>query len=127
MNIKIAVPTDDGETISRHFGQAKFFKVVSLENNQVVSSEMREKATHQHGHYAQPEAGHPGEKMVETIADCQVVISGGMGAPMLNHVNAARLKVFLTGTSSIEAAVQAYLGGTLENNPSLVHSHQGVD
>jgi predicted Fe-Mo cluster-binding NifX family protein len=44
MNIKVAVPTDDGETICQHFGQAKYFKVIILENNQVKSSELREES-----------------------------------------------------------------------------------
>jgi predicted Fe-Mo cluster-binding NifX family protein len=121
MNIKIAVPTDDGETISRHFGQAQFFKIITLENDQIVSSEMRPKATHQHGDYSQSGAAHPGQQMVEDLADCQVLISGGMGEPVLNRATAVGLKVFLTGNTSIDAALQAYLAGTLDNNPTLVH------
>jgi predicted Fe-Mo cluster-binding NifX family protein len=121
VNLKIAVPTDDGETISRYFGQAKFFKLISLESDRVVSTEMRPKATHQHGDYSQSGAVHPGQQMVEDLADCQVLISGGMGEPVLNHATAAGLKVFLTGNTSIDAALQAYLAGTLENNPALVH------
>jgi len=125
MNIKVAIPTDDGETISRHFGQAKFFKIITLENEQIVSSEMRQKATHQHGDYSQSAAMHPGQKMVEDLAGCQVLISGGMGEPALNRATAAGLKVFLTGNTSIDAALQAYLAGTLENNPALVHMQHG--
>ena len=121
MSLKVAVPTDDGDTISRHFGQAKFFKIINLENDRVVSSEMRPKATHQHGDYSQSAAVHPGQQMVEDLADCQVLISGGMGEPVLNRATAAGLKVFLTGNTSIDAALQAYLAGTLDHNPALVH------
>jgi len=123
MKVKVAVPTDDGETISQHLGQAKYFKVFLLENNQASSSEMREKASHQHGDHSHPEGVHPGQQMVETISDCQVLISGGMGTPMFARATAAGLKVFLTKGPSIQSAVDAYLSGTLENNPSLVHSH----
>lgn len=123
MNIKVAVPTDDGETICQHFGQAKYFKVITLENNQVKSSELREKASHPHGDHTHSEGVHPGQQMVESISDCQVLISGGMGTPALRRATAAGLKVILTGNPSIQAAVQAYLAGTLDNNPSLVHSH----
>jgi predicted Fe-Mo cluster-binding NifX family protein len=52
-----------------------------------------------------------------------VLISGGMGSPAFNRAGAAGLQVLLTGESSIQSALQAYLAGTLENNPSLVHSH----
>jgi predicted Fe-Mo cluster-binding NifX family protein len=127
MQIKIAVPTDDGETICRHFGQANFFKIITLENNQVVSAEMRQKAKHQHGEqHTQPGGEHPGQKMVESVLDCQVIISGGMGTPVLDRATSAGLKVFLTGSTSIDGAVQAYLNGTLENNPALLHSHPGA-
>ena len=123
MGIKIAVPTDDGETISQHFGQANFFKVFTVENNQVSTSEMRPKASHLHGDHSQDQGVHPGQQMVETIADCQVLISGGMGTPAFNRATSAGLKVYLTEHASIEAAVQAYLDGTLANNPSRMHSH----
>ena len=40
---KIAFPTDDGETISKHLGQAKYFQVMMFENGHVQSTERREK------------------------------------------------------------------------------------
>lgn len=126
MNLKVAVPTDDGETISRHLGQANFFKIITLENNRVVSSEMRQKAKHQHGDYSQASGEHPGQQMIEGIVDCQVLISGGMGAPMYDRAAAAGLSVFLTGNTSIDTALQAYQNGTLENNPAMLHSRPGA-
>ena len=123
MSIKVAIPTDDGETISRHFGQAKYFKVFSLDNNQLSSFELREKASHQHGDHALQGGIHPGQQMVETISDCQVLISGGMGTPAFTRAGAAGLKVFLTNNLSIPAAIEAYLAGTLVNDLTLMHSH----
>ncbi len=121
--IKIAIPTDNGEDISRHFGQAKYFRVITLENDQVAASELRQKASHQHGDHSHPAGVHPGQQMVESIADCQVLLSGGMGAPAYSRAVAAGLKVILTQQASIDSAVQAYLAGTLENEPQLVHAH----
>ena len=123
MSIKVAIPTDDGETVSRHFGQANYFKVFSLDNNQLSSSELREKASHQHGDHALQGGIHPGQQMVETISDCQVLISGGMGTPAFTRAGAAGLQVFLTDNLSIPAALEAYLAGTLVNDLSLMHSH----
>jgi len=123
MSIKLAFPTDDGETISRHFGQARSFKVITLENNQLTGSEMRAKASHQHGDHSHTEGVHPGQQMVETISDCTVLIAGGMGTPAFDRATSAGLKVIMTGLSSIDAAVQAYIAGTLENNSNLVHAH----
>jgi len=123
MTTKLAVPTDDGETISRHFGQAKYFRVITLENDQTARSEMREKASHQHGDHSHPAGIHPGQQMIEVISDCQVLVCGGMGTPAYNRVVAAGLRVILTRQLSIDTAVQAYLLGTLNNEPNLVHTH----
>jgi predicted Fe-Mo cluster-binding NifX family protein len=123
MELRIAVPTDDGVSISQHFGQASYFKVILIENSQVSSSEMRAKASHQHGAHAHAEGTHPGQQMVETISDCQVLICGGMGTPVYDRAVAIGLKVFLTRLPSIDAAVQAYISGTLEHEPQRIHVH----
>jgi predicted Fe-Mo cluster-binding NifX family protein len=123
MSIKVAIPTDDGETISRHFGQAKYFKVFILDQNQLSSSELREKASHQHGDHSHQNGVHPGQQMVASISDCQVLISGGMGTPAFTRASEAGLKVFMTDNLSIPSALEAFLAKTLVNNLSLMHSH----
>ncbi len=122
MSIKVAIPTDDGQTISRHLGQAKTFQVLALENGRITGSETRAKASHQHREHAHAEGVHPGQQMVETIADCQVLICGGMGMPAYDRAINAGLAVFLTRQTQIDAALQAYLAGTLQNEPGLIHN-----
>jgi predicted Fe-Mo cluster-binding NifX family protein len=123
MTTKIAFPTDDGETISRHFGQATRFAVLTLSDGRLGASEVREKPNHRHGEHAAADGTHPGRQMAEVVSDCQVVISGGMGAPMLERLEAAGLKVYLTREASIAAAAQAFLDGTLQDDRRLVHQH----
>jgi predicted Fe-Mo cluster-binding NifX family protein len=123
MSTKIAFPTDDGETISRHFGQATHFTVLSLSDGRLGASELRDKSSHRHGDHAAAGGAHPGQQMVEAISDCQMVISGGMGAPMLARLEAAGLRVYLTREESITAAAQAFLGGQLQDDRRLVHQH----
>ena len=122
MSLKIAVPTDDGETISRHFGQAIQFRVLTLENNQVIHSELRLKASHRHGDHTQTPGVHPGQQMVEAISDCQVLICGGMGTPAYNRAQNAGLQVILTSQTSIQAALQAFAAGNLAHEGQLIHS-----
>jgi predicted Fe-Mo cluster-binding NifX family protein len=123
--MKIAFPTDDGETISKHLGQAQYFQVITLEDEQVQSSERREKASHSHNDAAQDhEAGvHPGQQMIETIRDCQVLIAGGMGQPMYNRAVSSGLQVFLTGVDRIDDALVAYQQGQLTSDLRRVHQH----
>lgn len=39
MNIKIAAVSDDGQTISQHFGRAKYYTVLTIENGQIIARE----------------------------------------------------------------------------------------
>jgi len=53
--MKIAVVTDNGTTISNHFGRAHHYMVMTAENGAVVAKEMRDKQKcqghgHAHGH-----------------------------------------------------------------------------
>ena len=119
---KIAITTDDGETISSHFGQARYFKVVSIGDREQGSSEMREKALHQHGQ-AVSGAVHPGQAMVDAISDCQVLITGGMGAPVYQRALAKNLQVILTGEKKIDRALESYQNGTLASDERRIHMH----
>lgn len=53
--IRIAAVTDDGQTISAHFGRATHYAVLTVSGGQIVSRELREKPGHhtfggRHGH-----------------------------------------------------------------------------
>lgn len=113
---KIAFPTDDGETISRHFGRAPYFKVIALENGAVAATEMR-------GNPA--DEGH-GAKFA-LVADCQVLIGGGMGQPAYDRLQAMGLSVYLIGEKSITAALAQYQAGGLTSDLRRVHAHHHHD
>jgi predicted Fe-Mo cluster-binding NifX family protein len=121
----IAIPTDDGNTISSHLGQARYFQVISLDDGITLSSELREKAFHTHQDHTHDESSevHPGKAMFETIRDCQVLISGGMGSPAYERAKSMGMEVYLTGEKQIEAAMQAYQAGNLDSDMRRVHNH----
>ena len=122
MITNLAVATDDGVTISSHFGQAHYFKVLTIEDGKVTKAEIREKVFHTHGQEVPGEL-HPGQKMIDAISDCQVLISGGMGSPVHERALKAGLEVILTRYQDIDVAVQSFLAGTLENDPQLIFQH----
>lgn len=132
--MKIAFVTDDGKTISRHFGRAAYYLVVTLENNAVKEQELREKMGHRQfaaeGHDdhtpGQPHGFDPASqnrhhRMAAAIQDCQVVVCGGMGMGAYESMKAANLKPIVTAKESIAEALQAYLNGTLTDQSELVH------
>ena len=123
--IKIAAATENGETLSSHFGRAPQYLVYSVEAGEISSVDTRQKphhgehAAHDHG---QPHAhDHDHGDMFAPIQDCQVLLVGGMGQPAYQKALTAGLEVVLTG-GAIEATVQAYLNGELASDLRRVHA-----
>lgn len=130
MTIKIAAASEDGLKLSSHFGMAPTYIVYTLSEGQIVSREERAKphntqhGDHQHhDHHHVEGRGHGhGRRMFDPIKDCQVLLCGGMGGPAYQKALDAGLEVIMTG-GAIEAAVQAYLAGSLATDLRRVHSH----
>ena len=132
--MKIAVVTDDHETISAHFGRAQYYDVFTVEDNKVVEKEIREKANHSqfsgeghhHGEHGDSHGMDPGSQrrhglMMETIQDCQVLMARGMGQGAHNNLRERGIKPVLTDIQLIQDALDAYLAGTLIENVDRVH------
>jgi len=132
--LKIAVVTDDGTTICQHFGRARFYTVVTIENGQVINKEQRPKAGHhvagmqhasqashgdRHGFDANAQASHA--SMIANITDCQVVMAGGMGWGAKESLKQAGIAVHTTDVENIEEAVRLYLQGKLANRAERLH------
>ncbi|MDG7008852.1 MAG: NifB/NifX family molybdenum-iron cluster-binding protein [Nitrososphaerota archaeon] len=121
--MKAAVVTDDLETVSAHFGMARHYLVYDIEEGAVKGREVRDKVGHgpgEHREGAETE-GRLHSTMLSNIADCDVVISGGMGRPMAESIRAAGKKVFVTRVRSADDAVKALADGRLDNHLEFLH------
>lgn len=121
--MKIAFPSDDGATISRHFGRASQYVVVWVEDGRPAAREVRDKAGQQGQPGAGPTPAQPDprhDSLIAPIADCQLVISGGMGFAMDKRLRAAGLRAIRTPMSEIDQALEAFLAGRLEDNIDLI-------
>jgi predicted Fe-Mo cluster-binding NifX family protein len=131
--MKIAAITDDGTTISQHFGWAEHYAVLTVENGQVVGREMRDKFGHQNLSSQDAEHQHSGPhgfdaasqdkhaRMAASIVDCQVLLCRGMGWGAYQSMEQAGIKPILTNIADIETAVKAYLSGTIVDHRELLH------
>jgi predicted Fe-Mo cluster-binding NifX family protein len=131
--MKIAVITDDGTNISRHFGRAPFYAVFTIEDDEIVKREVRDKVGHHqfvHEEGLVDEQGRhgfgPGSQdrhasMAQAIKDCDVLLCGGMGWGAYESMKQAGIKTVVTDLVSIEDAVQAYLNGTIVERTDLLH------
>ena len=131
--MKIAAVSDDGVTISQHFGRAPFYVVVTVEEGKVVNKETREKAGHhtfaahhadvkpgeRHGYDAGAQVRHA--NMVSTISDCQIVLVGGMGWGAYESMKSNNIEPIATDVRDIDDAVQRYIDGKLENLMERLH------
>lgn len=120
MIIKIAAVTEDGTNLSSHFGMAPVYRVFSAENSKVVAVEERQKPHHQVHPDHQAHASHGHADMFAPIADCRVLLCGGMGSLAYHKALEAGLQVVLTG-GDIAAAVQAYLDGRVTSELRRIH------
>ncbi len=131
--MKIAVVSNDGNRISAHFGRARLYVVVTVEDGRVVGREAREKAYHTHAHHHDHSAasgqGHGlgsgararHQEMIEPIRDCDLLVSRGMGAGAYAGLQAAGIRPILTDLRTVDEVVQAYLEGRLVDHPERLH------
>jgi predicted Fe-Mo cluster-binding NifX family protein len=132
--MKIAAISEDGITVSQHFGRAPYYVVVTVEDGKVVSKENRDKAGHhtfaahheehlapgeRHGFDTGAQIRHAG--MMNNITDCQVLIAGGMGWGAYESLKSRGIETVVTDVENIEDAVKLYLQGKLPNLMERLH------
>lgn len=124
--MKIAAVTSDGVTIHSHFGQAPYYEVLTIQDNEIVARERRDKPAHQHGgnhEHHQAGADTHAQGMAQVISDCQVLLARGMGQPAFATLQSAGIQPVLTELENIDEAVQAYLRGDLIHREERMHRH----
>ena len=126
--MKVGVVSDDDKTISAHFGMARYYIVYEIQNDAVVNTEIRPKASHRHN-----ELMHPGvsdnptseanfhETVLSNVKDCEAIITRGMGYGMYSSMTQAGIKPFVTDIPLADNAVQEYIKGTLVNHLGRLH------
>lgn len=135
--MKIAAITDDGKTISQHFGRAPLYMVVTVEDGRVIDHEIREKVGHAqfqaegksdehheggnepHGYGPAAEDRH--NRMAEAIADCEVLLCRGMGMGAFESIKARNIFPVVTDIVNIDEAVLAYVNGQIVNYIEKLH------
>ncbi|MFC1943677.1 NifB/NifX family molybdenum-iron cluster-binding protein [Chloroflexota bacterium] len=132
--MNIAAISEDGTTVSQHFGRAPYYLVVTVEDGKIVSKETRNKTGHHTFAAHQPPDLAPGERhgydassqvrhssMAETISDCQVLIAGGMGWGAYESLKSRGIETIVTDVGDIKEAVKLYLAGKLPNLMERLH------
>ncbi|MGW8251781.1 MAG: NifB/NifX family molybdenum-iron cluster-binding protein [Anaerolineales bacterium] len=132
--MKVAAITDDGKTISQHFGRAPYYLVVSVENGEILDRELREKLGHDQFSHLPHEEEQPGQphgmdaashdkhlRMSDAIVDCEALLCGGMGRGAYQSMIARGIKPVVTDISDIDEAVLVYAEGKIVDRVDKLH------
>jgi len=134
MKIKVAAVSDDGQTISQHFGRAKYYTVLTIEDGKIIAREQREKMGHNqfagesHEEDKSDPRGHgfaPAEqdrhfRMAEAIRDCQILLVRGMGSGAYYSMEQVGIRPIVTDIAGIdEAALEAAQGVIVDHKEQL--------
>jgi len=137
--MKIAVVTDDGKTVSKHFGRAAHFAVLTLEGGQVHDVQLRpnpgrdalDMEAHEmrrgdpgalpdcHGQGAAGAAAH--QAVAAAIRDCEAVLAGGMSWASRECLAANGIRPIITDIEDLHEAAHAYAAGTIVDHPEWLH------
>lgn len=133
--MKIAAITEDGKTISQHFGRAPYYLVITIEDKRIIDTELRNKLGHaqlseEAHHHSEsagqrhgfgPEADHRHGRMAEAIVDCEALLCRGMGMGAYESMKARNIRPVVTDIANIEAAVLAYANGQIVDHVEKLH------
>ena len=132
--MKIAAITDDGKTISQHFGRARYYLVATVEDGQITNRELREKLGHAQFANDPHAADVPGQPhgvdaashnrhllMAEAIKDCEALLCRGMGMGAYESMKAAGIRPVVTEVENFDEAVLAYARGQIVDHIERLH------
>jgi predicted Fe-Mo cluster-binding NifX family protein len=117
--MKIAIASNDGISISSHFGRAAGFVVFDVEDGK-VKERLYRKNEHT-GHALGMEGSGPHFDrhgiILDALKDCDTVIAHGMGRRIYDDLQSADIQPFIVEEDDVLKAVHLYLENKLEDHP----------
>ncbi len=118
MNKKVAFATDTGTEVNQHFGRLRGFVIVDVVDGHETSRFAVGRpinADRQNGQ------GNNHSALLDPVADCDILVAGGMGLPMTEHVARQGIDLVLTSVSEISEALAQLIEGTLDHEANRAH------
>jgi len=120
--VKIAIPSDDGESISPHFGRCRYFIIYEIEDNKIKSRTVRKNLCCPHRVNVCPKTvlvqtrefiERIRNEAVSGILDCQVMIGRYMNESAIDNLNSHNIRIVLVDEKEADVAIEKYLLGAL--------------
>jgi predicted Fe-Mo cluster-binding NifX family protein len=122
--MRIAVATDDGELIATHAGRCRGVVVFEIDGNTARRIEERSNTFTAHargeceGHHDAPGGGHHSHAgLIGAVADCQALITRGMGPRLAADLSAHGIDPFVSGVERVADAAGLFAQGRLPRLP----------
>ena len=122
-----------GPTVKEKFELAKVKPLDQIEDGKITNREMRSKLGHNQ-FASEPHEEHHGEshgqdpashnkhvQMANSIADCQVLLCGGVGMGAYLSMQQLNIQPIVTDYQDVEGAVQAYIDGKIKDHTEKLH------
>ncbi|MBN2682118.1 MAG: hypothetical protein JXR58_06385 [Bacteroidales bacterium] len=106
---KIAIPTDNNVSISQDFANAKWFKIIEVENNHVGSFRYIENNLSQSN-------GQKDLDLVRKLSDCEVIIAREISSKTQEEFQSMNKKIIITNEIQMDVAVDAFIKGITATN-----------
>jgi predicted Fe-Mo cluster-binding NifX family protein len=117
--MKIAIASDDQQTIASHFGRTRGFLIYDIEQNKISNKEYRinDFTGHARGMEGADHSMDRHSPILAALKGCQAVIARGMGQQIYIDLQKAGIEAFIVNEENAEQALQLYLQNALEDNP----------
>ncbi|MHB8973066.1 MAG: NifB/NifX family molybdenum-iron cluster-binding protein [Pirellulaceae bacterium] len=119
--MKIAVASNDGVSVSQHFGRTSQFSIYEVEHDEIQAEELRDNigTVGDEGdceaHHAYQNRVHDYGQMIAALEDCRVVLCRGMGVrAAVALVRRGINPLVIAGDMSPRQAAEQYIAGTLQ-------------
>ena len=112
--MKIAVTYDNGQ-VFQYFGHTEQFKLYDVEDNKVTGTEILDSG----------DFGHESLIVLLQQKGVELLLCGGIGGGAKNALAGAGIRHLGGCTGDADAAVEAYLNGTLQYDPNATCSDHG--
>ncbi len=131
---KVAFVSDNGKNILGSFGSSKYFSVHTIENGEVVNSEIREvykdllendlpnlvskndgTGIGQFSLNVVDKSKEKHKKIASSVSDCEFVVARRMCANALDSVDQLKLKAIITKDKDFNAVINQILNDSIKN------------
>lgn len=118
--MKIAIPTNDGFSITSNTKFLKGFKTYEILDGKIIKESyvtgLNQVMVQSSGNGQEPEPENP---LVAAIKDCRIVISNGLDKKLFEDLVRAHKEVYITEATNVRHAMKRFIFQTLKNHPEL--------